>query len=712
MAIRMSGIVSGLDTESIIKELMSAQTLKKTKVEKAKTKLEWKQTKWSELNTKLTGLYNNYVSKMQLSSSYKVKKASTSDSSKVSVTASANTPNGNYTLEVNNIATSQYLTGGKISATTSTKLSALDSSLVGKTITVKAGENVESLTIDNTTTLSDFVTTLKNAGLNANYDTDQQRLFISSKDSGLNNTFSITTTGETEAESTSKQDLLSAIGYTSMSDSNKEIVDNAMTTLQSVETDSDEYTSAVNSIAKAMYDTKVDSAQKSAIVYVSAKLYGDHYDAYETEAKEELKFQYFDEDGNLLEGKTQEDYDAAVAALADEKTVAYVTDQTTNNEDVKLEIDAYAISGTTQDEMDALSEVAKNRLYQNGATAFDGTKDLNQDDLAASIADEVKAYAEVQDRTYSSAGALSGLGLADIAVDENGNVTIDNGDSSKVPEDMVLIKGSDSEIILNGAKLTSSSSTVSANGLSIDLIGTTEAGKPITFSVEDDVDAVYDSIKSFLKEYNSVMKEMYTLYNADSAKDYEPLTSDEKDEMTDEEIEQWETKIKDSLLRSDSTLSSIMQGMRSAMMSTVSYNGKNYALSSFGIMTSTDYTEGGQLHIYGDTDDSVYSSQDDKLKKALKEDPDAVVYTLTEIFGNLRKTMSNLMAGTKYSSSLTFYNDIKMKDDISDYEDEIEDWEDRLADLEDSYYDKFTAMETALSKLQSQTNSLTSLFGS
>ena len=100
------------------------------------------------------------------------------------------------------------------------------------------------------------------------------------------------------------------------------------------------------------------------------------------------------------------------------------------------------------------------------------------------------------------------------------------------------------------------------------------------------------------------------------------------------------------------------------------------------------------------------------MKKALKEDPDAVINTLTGVFGNLRETMSNQMAGTKYSSALTFYNDIKMKDDISDYEDEIEDWEDRLADLEDSYYDKFSAMETALAKLQSQTNSLSSLFGS
>ena len=128
-------------------------------------------------------------------------------------------------------------------------------------------------------------------------------------------------------------------------------------------------------------------------------------------------------------------------------------------------------------------------------------------------------------------------------------------------------------------------------------------------------------------------------------------------------------------------------------------------------MTSTVYTEGGLLHIYGDADDSVYSAKDDKLKKALDEDPDAVIATLTGVFGKLRETMSQKMSATKYSSSFTFYNDIKMKSDVKSYEDEIEDWEDRLAEMEDSYYSKFTAMETALAKLQSQQSSMSSLFG-
>ena len=124
MPIRISGLTSGLDTDAIVKELMSAQSMKKTKVVKAKTKLEWKQTKWADLNTKLTNLYNNFVSKMQLSSAYKTKKANVSDDSKAKVTAGLNAVNGNYTMEVKNVATTQYLTGAVIGAASgNTKLS-------------------------------------------------------------------------------------------------------------------------------------------------------------------------------------------------------------------------------------------------------------------------------------------------------------------------------------------------------------------------------------------------------------------------------------------------------------------------------------------------------------------------------------------------------------------------------------------------------------
>ena len=307
--------------------------------------------------------------------------------------------------------------------------------------------------------------------------------------------------------------------------------------------------------------------------------------------------------------------------------------------------------------------------------------------------------------------ALAGIGLADIKVDDAGNVTVNGNADGSLPDDMGLVKASDSEILLNGAKMTSSSSTVSVNGLSIELTGLTKAGEPITFSVSSDTDAVYNTIKKFFTEYNSLMKEMNELYNADTAKGYEPLTSEQKKDMSDDDIKLWEDKIKDSLLRGDSSLGSVRSAMRNTMMSQVTYNGKTYSLASFGICTSTDYTEGGLYHIYGDSDDSVYADKEDKLKKALEEDPDAVVNVLSDIFGKLRNTMSDKMAGSKVSSSQTFYSDIKMKDDIKNYEKQIKEWETKLADMEDSYYSKFTKMEIALAKLQSQQNSLSGLFG-
>lgn len=716
MGIRMSGLSSGMDTEAIVKELMSAQSLKKNKVVKAKTKLEWTQTKWADLNTKLTGLYNNFVTKMQLSTAYKTKKTTISDTSKASVSAKTNAVNGSYTMEVKNIATAQYLTGAKIDASATDKLVDLDSSLLNKEISITTGGTTTKFAVTADTTLKDFTSALQNAGLNASFDDAQKRIFISSKDSGVANTFSISTSGLSNAEVTARGALCEAAGYSNMSNTNKASFDEAMQALQTSGVGTDDYNKALDTIAKLSYDTKKASADTAAETYVKAKLYSEKYSEYEEKARESLKNTYLDDDGNLKTGKTQEDYDKAVAKKADTDTVSYISSQL-KEDDVKLQIEEAAFSGKTEADMADFSEKAVSKYYSSGVKAFTGMDGVDEDSEKTRMAAYTEKYASVTDRNEAvSSSALTSLGLADISVDADGKVTVNGGandsTNTSIPTGMALIEGSDSKIILNGAELTSSSSVVSANGLEISLTSVTKENESVTFSVATDTDAIYDSVKSFLKEYNSVMKEMNTLYNADSAKGYEPLTSQEKEAMSDDEVKEWETKIKNSLLRSDSTLGSIISAMRSAMQTTVEYDGGTYALSSLGIMTSTDYTEGGLLHIYGDPDDSVYSAKDDKLKKALEENPDVVIATLTGVFGNLRQTMSDKMAGSKYSSSMTFYNDIKMKSDVKDYESDIKDWEDKLADMEDAYYSKFTAMETALAKLQSQQSSMSALFSS
>lgn len=753
MAIRMSGLSSGLDTEAIVGALMSAQSLKKTKLTQAKTKLEWTQTKWKELNTKLYKLYTEQVSKLQLQTSYMTKKATISDETKAKITASAKAVNGSYTMEVNNIATAQYLTGSKISASSgSTKMVDLDSSLLNKEIEVKVGGKTTKFTITEDTTIDNFTSELKKAGLNASFDTAQKRLFISSKDSGLANAFSITTSGVSDAEVTARKNLRDAVGYDSMTTANKKIVDDAMKKLETSGVDTTEYQEALDAITGTVLSTRTAKAEAAASKYVKAKVYSENYAEYEEKAKASLKSTYFTEDGEVkdelktkyaaeFDAYTQEDkeklgvadmtqeeyivwranqlYDQEVAKQADTDTTSFVNKQISSDEETKLAVKEAAYAGKTADEIQALDSKALKKYYGTGdaadasnISAIEGTSAFSADSIKNDISGVVSDYASVTDRTYALNGsALAGIGLADIKVDDAGNVTVNGNADGSLPDDMGLVKASDSEILLNGAKMTSSSSTVSVNGLSIELTGLTKVGEPITFSVSSDTDAVYNTIKKFFTEYNSLMKEMNELYNADTAKGYEPLTSEQKKDMSDDDIKLWEDKIKDSLLRGDSSLGSVRSAMRNTMMSQVTYNGKTYSLASFGICTSTDYTEGGLYHIYGDSDDSVYADKEDKLKKALEEDPDAVVNVLSDIFGKLRNTMIDKMAGSKVSSSQTFYSDIKMKDDIKNYEKQIKEWETKLADMEDSYYSKFTKMETALAKLQSQQNSLSGLFG-
>lgn len=714
MGIRMTGIASGLDTEAIVGALMSAQSLKKTKLVKSKTKLEWTQTKWDELNTKLKNLYNNYVSKMRLASSYSTKKTSVSDPTKASITASNGAVNGSYSLDIQHIATTQYLSGAKIGAASgSDKLADIDSSLVNKEIEVKVGDKTTKITITADMTLNGFASELRNAGLNANYDTTQKRFFISSKESGVENAFSITSSGLTDAEISGREAIYDAVDYSKMSSANKKKVDEAISMLQTSAVGTDEYNNALDSISKAAYDTKEAAAEAAAKTYIKAKLYGENYDTYKTEAEDELRSQFYDDEGNLKGDYTDDDFETAVAAKAAQKTEAFVNKQISTDAQTKLDIDAAKYAGKSGAAINALSEEAKQKYYSTGEggtleiVGFDGTSAYTQDSVKNGISPLVQDYASITDRNSALAGsALSSLGLADISVAQDGTVT-----TSSKPEGMALVEASDSKILLNGAELTSSTSTVSANGLSIELTGLTTATGPITFSVSNDVDSVYNSVKSFLKEYNSIMKEMQELYNAESSKGYEPLTSAEKKELSDDEVEEWEKKIKDSLLRRDSTLNGIISSMRSAMMSQVTYNGKTYSLASFGIMTSTDYTEGGLLHIYGDADDAVYADQDDKLKKALQDDPEAVMNVLSDVFENLRSAMSKKMAGSKTSSAMTFYNDISMKKQISDYKKDITKWEDKLAAMEEAYYKKFSRMESAMAKLQSQQSNLSSLFG-
>ena len=281
------------------------------------------------------------------------------------------------------------------------------------------------------------------------------------------------------------------------------------------------------------------------------------------------------------------------------------------------------------------------------------------------------------------------------------------GDSHK-------IQGEDAVIYLNEARFTSSDNTFSINGLTITAKDVTD-GKKLNIVTDTDYDSIYNNIKSFIKEYNSLINEMDKLYNAESAGKYEPLTDEEKDALTDTEIEKWEKKIKDSLLRKDSDLDTISSAMRNAMLQGYEINGTNYSLSSFGIETLGYFNaadnEKNAYHIAGNPDDPDSSSKEDKLKAMIAGNTADTAEFFQKLVGGLYDAMNQVQSRTdNYTSFGSFYSDKKLQNDYVEQTKQIDKWEKYVADIEEKYYKQFTAMESSLSALQSQQSYISQLF--
>ena len=195
MPIRISGMISGMDTDAMVKELVSAYQTKTDKYKKAQTKLEWKQDAWKELNSKIYKLYTNMFSRT-LSSNYNKKKTVSSDESKASVVAANGSVIGTQTLKINKLAKSGYLTGAEIEtksgehATADTTLSELGIT-DATSFKIKVGKEEQTIELTGSMKIGDLVKELNKTGVTASFDEKNQRFFISSKSSGGANNFEI-----------------------------------------------------------------------------------------------------------------------------------------------------------------------------------------------------------------------------------------------------------------------------------------------------------------------------------------------------------------------------------------------------------------------------------------------------------------------------------------------------------------------------------------
>lgn len=645
--VRMTGLVSGLDTESLVGELSKAYQTKVDNAKKKQTKAEWKKEAWAALNTKIMNFYKGALTTFKSTGTYNTKAVNGSLTG-VKITASSNAVNGSHKVKVMSTASAQMWTGNKINTSTYTATSYVQTSDTSKKISelydqngysiqnalngsgfkvsAEDGSSVDvKISVDENTTIDDLLTDINSqldgTGLTASFESGRL-------------TFTNTTAAEIKDD---------AAGKTTYS-GGKEIT----------------ITADNEASAKALGLAYNENGQGTTVKPLS--------DTIEVNSISGSVFAYDKQltDDSSVTGSTRvTDLGIAEGTVIKVNNTEITVDRTTTLNSLAKTMENAGIN--------ASYDAGQGRFYissKNTGTANAFTVDADADTLAK-----------------------LGLDLKD-------------GDPGK-------INASDAQIVYNGVEYTQSNNSFNINGLTIEV---NAKGEEQDFTVDTDVDGIYEKVKNFVKEYNALISEMNDLYNAESSRGYEPLTSDEKDAMTDEDIENWEKKIKDSLLRRDSTISSLLTSMRTTLNKSVEVTNADgttsrYALSSFGIVTGT-YTERGQLHIEGDSEDADYADLEDKLKAAIAANPDALTQTLStlgsEIYNNLQKAMKRVEG---VSSSLTFYNDLQMDSEIKDYKDDVTALQEKLAEEEEKYYKQFSAMETAMAKLQSQQSYISQLFG-
>ncbi|AET69675.1 flagellar capping protein [Desulfosporosinus orientis DSM 765] len=616
---RVTGLVSGLDVDSIVESLMDAEEVPLNRLEQKKQLAEWKQDAYREVSTSLKAFadeyfsYTNSSSNMLSLSTYEQFALTSSDDSVVEISTTSSSQAGSHRVLVSNLATaatyrSSTVTGAISAASAADFTKAEGSSFLltidGRSYTVDLDENVTDLE-----SLQEAVDEAVGSG----------KIVISD------------TNGDGTGYLTIAKADDSGIGTITVSDP--------------------ESGGALESLGFS------DSATLSNYLDTSETL---------ADIGDQLGFS-FDSSGNI--GLTINDVDFEFS------------------------------SSTTLEEM---------------------MEEINDSEAGVTM-----SYSSTSDSfvlTANQTGAGKTLGLS-----ETGSTFLQTVGLTD------YTAGEDAVATIDGVKCTRSENSFTIDGLTYNLKA--ESTETQRVSVTQDTDAILSKITSFVEDYNTLIDSINTTISEEYDRDYPPLTDDQKEEMSDDEIEAWEEKAKTGILEDDEALTSLLQNLRTALYESVA--GVSTHLTEIGITTSSNYEDKGKLVIdtdalqeaiakdpegvaslfaqqsaaYGGTTTVVNLTSEQRKVRSSEEGLAYRVYdilqdnisTYTGIDGQkgiLIEKAGQKGDGSEYDNTLT--------SQINNYEEEIDEMLDKLADKEDYYYEKYSAMETFINQMNTQINSLLS----
>ncbi|MHB8077090.1 flagellar filament capping protein FliD [Desulfosporosinus fructosivorans] len=616
---RVTGLVSGLDVDSIVESLMEAEEVPLNKLEQKKQLAEWKQDAYREVSISLKAFadeyfnYSNVSSNMLSQSTYDQYTLTSSDDSVVGISTTSSSEAGSHTVLVSNLATAASYQSSTVTEAISADSAADFTQAAAKALV---------LTIDGTEYTVDLDENITDqAGLQQAVDeaVGSGKIVISD------------TNGDGTGYLTIEKAAGSGIGTITLSDAES-------------------------------------SGALEALGFSGSGNLTNYLDTSETlaDSGEQLSFS-FDSNGNI--GLTINDVDFEFSSSM-------------TLEEMMEEINA--------------SEAGVTMSYSSTSDSFV---------LAANQTGAGKTL----DISEAGSTFLQTVGLTNYTAGEDAAATID------------------------GVKYTRSENSFTIDGLIYNLKA--ESTETQSVSLTQDTEAVLDKITSFVEDYNTLIDSLNSTISEDYDRDYQPLTDAEKDEMSENEIEAWEEKAKTGILQNDTALANLLQNLRTALYESVA--GVSTHLTEIGITTSSNYTDKGKLVIDADALQEAIATNPEEVaslfaqqsatyggtttvvnltseQRKVRSSEEGLAYRVYDILQDNISTYTGIDGhkgillekagqegdGSEYDNTLT--------SQINSYEEEIEQMLDKLADKEDYYYEKYSAMETFISQMNSQIDSLLS----
>lgn len=275
---------------------------------------------------------------------------------------------------------------------------------------------------------------------------------------------------------------------------------------------------------------------------------------------------------------------------------------------------------------------------------------------------------------------------------------------------------------INGQEVYLNDNTYTLDGNTFTFNDNMTIGETYTVNIAKDSTTVKDALKKFVESYNKLIDDVYGYIGKSPAKDddgntYEPLTNAEKDEMSEDEITKWEEKAKQGVLYNDSTVSTVMSQMRSALYTSVTLDdGSKFGIYNLGIKTSSEWSEHGKLQIDENAFDKAFENNEDAIIKLFTDSDTGMMKKLNSVIdGAVKSSGAANTRGTlvrkagKADSFVT--TDSTIYKEMVKMQDRLKELQDRYDTKEEYWWKVFTNMETAMADLNSQTSYISSYLG-